>query len=157
MSTTSTAPQDPWFKKVSVIFAFMIFIGYFIFIYFLIDKTGGTVNETQWSRYIYLFSGVEAILFSAVGFIFGKEVNRTRADKAEKKEEEANKEKEAAKDKANAEAAKGKKLAEKVLDKIETPPDTPNVMNIRKISQGNEELELVNLAKYAQKLYPDAN
>ena len=146
-TTTPEESQDPWFKKISVIFAFMIFIAYFVFIYFLIEKTDPAIEETQWSRYLFLFSGVEAILFSAVGFIFGKEVNRTRANKAEKKEEEATKQKELAKEKANAEAAKGKKLAEKVLDKIETPPNTPSAMNIRKISQGNEQLELINLAK----------
>ncbi len=39
--------------------------------------------ETQWTRAVFLFSGVEAIAFSAAGFLFGREVNRQRADTAE--------------------------------------------------------------------------
>jgi hypothetical protein len=46
---------------------------------FLAADNGG-VNETIWGRYVYVFGGLEAIVFTAVGWIFGREVNRAAAD-----------------------------------------------------------------------------
>lgn len=97
---------------------------------------------------------MEAILFSAVGFIFGKEVNRTRAEIAEIQKEKAEKEKEIAKDHARTAEDKGKRLAEKVLDKVEAPPAAPDDFKLRSLSQGNEKQQLIDLAHYAKKLYP---
>jgi hypothetical protein len=42
------------------------------------------IDETHWSRYVYVFGGLEAIVFTAVGWIFGREVNRTAAETATK-------------------------------------------------------------------------
>jgi hypothetical protein len=42
-----------------------------------------TVEEVQWSRLVYLFTGVESLAFAAGGFFFGREVNRGRAESAE--------------------------------------------------------------------------
>jgi hypothetical protein len=41
------------------------------------------ITPETWARYTYLFSGLEAIAFAAAGFLFGREVNRQRADRAE--------------------------------------------------------------------------
>jgi len=40
-------------------------------------------SETSWSRALYLYRGVEALAFAAAGFLFGREVQRRRADEAE--------------------------------------------------------------------------
>ena len=45
--------------------------------------------QQQWDRLIFLLNGVEAIAFAAAGYLFGKEVNRQRAEKAEERAEEA--------------------------------------------------------------------
>lgn len=42
-----------------------------------------TVNEIEWGRNVYLYSGLEALAYAAAGFLFGREVNRQRADRAE--------------------------------------------------------------------------
>jgi hypothetical protein len=42
-----------------------------------------TKDQTEWQHWVYIFGSVEAIAFAAVGWIFGKEVNRERAEKAE--------------------------------------------------------------------------
>jgi hypothetical protein len=47
----------------------------------LADDTG--TNETIWSRYTYLLAGFEAVVFTAVGWLFGREVNRKQAEQAE--------------------------------------------------------------------------
>ena len=47
------------------------------------------VSENIWGRYTYLLGGLEAIVFTAVGWLFGREVNRKQAEQAEKATEEA--------------------------------------------------------------------
>lgn len=41
------------------------------------------VTDLQWERYFSLYSGIEALAYAAAGFLFGREVNRQRADRAE--------------------------------------------------------------------------
>lgn len=86
----------PW------IFAGIILIGYGIFIVFMINKV--TENDQQWVKLSHILGSIEAIVFTAVGFIFGAEVNRTRAVSAENNEKKENKEK--------------RELANEVLNKI---------------------------------------
>jgi hypothetical protein len=40
-------------------------------------------EEVSWTRAVYLLNGVEAIAFAAAGYLFGREVNRGRAQNAE--------------------------------------------------------------------------
>lgn len=47
----------------------------------LLGKVG--VDETHWNRMVFLHKGVEAIALAAVGYLFGREVHRERAEKAE--------------------------------------------------------------------------
>ena len=48
-----------------------------------------------WERRVYIFSGVEAIVFTAVGWIFGREVHRATAQQAQENAEQAKEELEA--------------------------------------------------------------
>jgi hypothetical protein len=57
----------------------LIFIA---FGYYLVDNAD-TTNQTEWDRWVYVFGAAEAIAFTAVGWVFGKEVNRQRAESAE--------------------------------------------------------------------------
>ncbi|MFC0313658.1 hypothetical protein ACFQNE_02655 [Gordonia phosphorivorans] len=34
------------------------------------------ITEEKWSRYVYVFGGLQAIVFTAVGWVFGREVSR---------------------------------------------------------------------------------
>src|SRR5512146_781006 len=45
--------------------------------------------EPQWSRLVYVFGGVEAAGLAALGFFFGREVNRARAENAENRADNA--------------------------------------------------------------------
>lgn len=80
MTNSSEANRDI-ISLASTIFAFAIIIFFGIFIYYMLNIT--KANEPEWSRTIYLFSGIEAIAFAATGFIFGKEVHRKEAKSAE--------------------------------------------------------------------------
>lgn len=90
----------PW------VFAAIILIGYALFVNYLVGKTNAENDE--WIKLTYIFGSVEAIVFTAVGFIFGREVNRSRAIKAEQNEAKAKKEKQ--------------KLAEEILKQLPDPP-----------------------------------
>lgn len=110
---TTAAPNKTSTTTLSDIIKFVLAgIALLAFGWFVCHMLGQTkTNETEWTRAVYLFQGVEAIAFAAAGFIFGKEVHRERADKAEKR--------------ANAkeeEAAKGKALAEIVKSKAQNHP-----------------------------------
>jgi hypothetical protein len=48
-----------------------------------------SATDAVWLRTVYLLGGLEAIAFSATGFIFGKEVHRQQAERAEERAEEA--------------------------------------------------------------------
>ncbi len=41
-----------------------------VLIMFMLGKV--SASEGEWARYVYLYGGVEAIVFAAVGWLFGK-------------------------------------------------------------------------------------
>jgi hypothetical protein len=49
----------------------------------------GTKDATEWERWVYVFGAVEAPAFTAIGWLFGREVNRQRAEAAEQRAEKA--------------------------------------------------------------------
>ena len=42
-------------------------------------------TDTEWTRSVYIFDAVKTIAVAAAGFLFGREVNRQRAEAAEKR------------------------------------------------------------------------
>ena len=71
-------------------------------------------NIDEWLKLTYIFSSVEAIVFTVIGFIFGREVNRSRAIRAEQGEAKAKKVK--------------KVLAREVLKNLPQPISTSEAM-----------------------------
>jgi ABC-type Na+ efflux pump permease subunit len=53
-------------------------------------------DETVWQRRAYLFGGAQAIVFTAVGWLFGQEVNRSAAESAKQDANEAKQDADAA-------------------------------------------------------------
>jgi hypothetical protein len=60
----------------------IVFVLACLVLYFVADEKN--VDEKLWSRYVYLYGGLQAIVFTAVGWIFGREVYRTAAENATK-------------------------------------------------------------------------
>jgi len=109
------------------VLAIIILIVYLIFIGFMLFKS--KIEEPSWSRMLYLFSGIEAIVFAALGYVFGKDIHRIRAEKAEENVEEAKKETDKAKKEtdnakktAEAEKLKGVKLSTAILARNNSIP-----------------------------------
>ena len=63
----------------------LILVGFIALIIYMLaaaPKTSST--ETIWDRDVYIFGAGQAIAFTAVGWLFGREVNRTAVKSAEK-------------------------------------------------------------------------
>jgi hypothetical protein len=88
---------------IRVSFAVVLTAVFLIAAYLLYRKVG-TDNSQEWERLVYIFGAIEALAFTAVGWVFGREVNRQRAETAEKRADDAESQK-------DAEKEKGTKLA----------------------------------------------
>lgn len=93
--------------KVRLGFAVAVVGGFAAFAVFLVANAD-TREQAEWERWVYVFGAVEAIAFAAIGWLFGREVNRERAEKAEDAAEQANEE-------AAQNREKGAKLAGMVI------------------------------------------
>ena len=76
--------------------------------------TSPSVTEVEWGRNVFLYGGLEALAFAAAGFLFGREVNRQRAETAERRADSAQRSADAARNSAAISAANGRALAEGV-------------------------------------------
>ncbi len=115
----SLATVDRWLPQFIV--TVVLLVGFAGLVGFML-AAAGTSSSDGWERRIYIFASAEAIVFTSVGWLFGREVHRSEAKTAKKdaetaKGEKADAEKDAkvANDKASektaeaaAERAKGK-------------------------------------------------
>jgi len=113
-----------WTDVVKYAIAVLALAGFSWIIIDLMGKTG-SASEMEWTRAVYLLSGVEAIAFAAAGFIFGREVNRQRAEKAEKRASEAQAQKEESQQRAVSFETKGYALASAIRARKQTAFKSP--------------------------------
>ena len=97
--------------------------------------------QQQWDRLVFLLKGVEAIAFTAAGYLFGKEVNRQRAEKAEERAEAA-----------EEDATNGQALATVVKTKAARVSRSGGLESSR--SQGAADIQ--ELGAIAEELFPDS-
>lgn len=88
---TDTSKSEPgaaakWLLPIAV-FLLALYVVILSVLLFTADDTD--VDEEIWGRYTYLLGGLEAIVFTAVGWLFGREVNRKQAEQAETATKEA--------------------------------------------------------------------
>ena len=63
-------------------FAVGLLIGFVVLFVVMVESTT-TKSDLAWTRLVYLFGSAEALVFAAVGWLFGSEVHRERAESAE--------------------------------------------------------------------------
>ncbi|WP_433307231.1 hypothetical protein ACQP2F_22980 [Actinoplanes sp. CA-030573] len=78
MSDDNGAPAARWGWQFWV--ATGLLIGFAVLVVAMIWLAGG--DDVVWQRRLYVFGAVEAIVFTAVGWLFGREVNRSAVDSA---------------------------------------------------------------------------
>lgn len=73
-------------------------------------------DETVWQRRVYLFGAMEAIVFTAVGWLFGREVHRSAAETAKQDATEAKHDAAVARDEAKRKADEAAKAEQKATE-----------------------------------------
>jgi hypothetical protein len=132
--------------KAQLIVAIVILAAFAIVVGFMLLNADG--NPEVWERRVYVFSGVEAIVFTAVGWIFGREVHRGTAEQAKEDAKEAKAE---AKD-AKADAEKGHVLRGAIAALPSEPTATAGPTDVRD-GRGAGGAQVASLKELAQKLY----
>ncbi len=141
ISTWTTLPN---------VIALAVIIGY---VYFVIHMFGMTeVKDETWTRATFLLTGYEAIAFAAAGYIFGKEVHRKQAERAEEKADEAMDAAAKAKEGENDALSKGYRLAEAVKARASATAPTEEELVAKGI--GSPEVGSDYLANLAKELFP---
>lgn len=142
-SENGTTSQNP----VVVGIAITILIAYGAVAWFLFTQIG--VASETWTRYTFLLGGIEAIAFAAVGYLFGREVHRQQAAKAEKRANDAQADANAANKLAVDAQRKGRDLAELLSLKAGARP----VADVSRTD--SPEYQLKEAAEYARRLFPE--
>ena len=152
-TSSSSIPTKAWWFIFGL--AILVLIGYAYFLIFMVGKTDlGKGEELQWSRLVFLFSGVEAIVFAAVGFVFGREVHRSKAEAADERAESAEKKSQEAQKKASELEGKMQVISKMAKSKIERKRNAqPNYL--AHVQPGSEAAELLTMVKMIDDLLPE--
>jgi hypothetical protein len=119
-----------------------------LFVYMIVELGAG---ESRWTRLVFLYGTVEAIVFAAAGAIFGTQVQRANVDRAERRAADAQQRAD-----GNAEAAAGGKALSRTVKAARdaagggSPPGTRS----RGLADGAPS-ELERLGTIAETLFPD--
>lgn len=150
--------QLPWRWQFSV--AAVLIVGFVVLTVFMLSWAD--TSDAVWKNRVYVFSSVEAIVFTAVGWIFGREVHRAQAESAQKDADDA---KESAKQQSQLahqkaeevadERAKGMRLAGAVETFALGPAEHHG--QARDVAAGKESTgfpsQLASLQELARRLY----
>lgn len=140
-STVGSRPA--WFQKAQLMMSILLLVGFGLLAWFMIVEAK-SVDNNAWIRMVFIYTGIEAIIFSAVGFLFGNVVQAPRLFAANARAD-------AAEESAEREAEKGKTLASAVKGKASN-----QVGEILKgITAEQNDGELIALKLVAESLYPE--
>jgi hypothetical protein len=148
-SPSSALPDRAWW--VPAILGLLLLGGYVVFVFVMAEKVG--VQETEWARLSALFAGVETLAFSAAGFFFGREVNRARAEVAERRASGAERE-------AADASARGQVLSRELQELADQSEGQPGFASLHGAAGGvsprpdAQALRLRSLAAQARRWFP---
>ena len=139
----------------AVIVAVLVLVGFAVFVAYQVIKETSS-SEQSWTRLVYVFGAVEALVFTAFGWLFGREVHREAAKSAETRADSAENRAEVASAEAADQKARGEALRagiEARANRATTPSgveergigDTPGTAASRDIDE---------LAAFARVLFP---
>jgi hypothetical protein len=138
------------------VIAVAILVGFAVLLYHMY-RIAPTREEVLWNRSLALFGSVEAIAFTAAGYLFGKEVHREQAQKAEERADATAAEAGQAQTAAAEARAKGESLRRAIEAKQASTPRASMNESIRRDTDDTEALatgHLDELARLAQSLFP---
>src|SRR5687768_16157798 len=110
------------------------------------------IEQQLWDRAVFLLTGLEAVAFAATGFLFGRDVHRARAEKAEARADAKSEEADAAKQSGET----GRALALAVLAKQKVAPEKQAALEAfapeSKMSAVSRQADLTELAILARRV-----
>lgn len=160
----SKLTSGQWLSVFIVVILILIAFALFSAVMFR-SADDAAMTEIIWNRRIYIFAAAEAITFTAVGWLFGREVNRARAESAEKSAASAKKDAKEAQEetmdkmeKSAAAEAKGQSLAGAVVTSARNAGSQPaELEGVVGAALGASNSQLKSLADLAELLYPELN
>ena len=111
------------------------------------------VGEVDWHRYVYIFSAFASVVFTAVGWVFGREVHRSTAERAITDAKHARLEAKSATTQANQEAMKGHRLAEAIKSPVEALGGVDGIADASSNNKGAA-AQLIRLKQIADERHP---
>ena len=140
----------------AVLVAVIAIVGFGLTVWYLLT-TAHSSTESTWQRLTYVFTGVQTVVFTAVGWVFGREVNRRQAETAQQRADEAT---EAEKDAVARVAdldARGRAAKAAVAARQATYTDTAKVRarGFAGTSAGAAAGDIDELASFMNALFPD--
>ncbi len=154
--STNTGQDTGKLSRPLAVIAVAILGGFALLLYHMY-QIAPTKEEALWNRSLALFGSVEAIAFTAAGYLFGKEVHREQAQQAEKRADEKTAEAADAKTAAAEARAKGQSLR-KAIEAKQSSTSRSNMTESRGDRIGETDAfargDLNDLATLAQALFP---
>lgn len=118
-------------------------------------------SETTWSRLVYLLTGLEAVAFAGAGWIFGKEVHRAEAQRAEQEVQTERQRASDSEDRAqkasevvHAEQVRGARLVQAV-ETAQAQQSTRSGEEREIAARGRPDDALASVTAVARQLYPE--
>ena len=139
----------------AVVVAILVLAGFIALMFLLLDRVDSAA-EGAWSRYVYLFGAAEALVFTAMGWLFGREVNRSAAESATTRADEATARAEEASKLAAGQTAKGEALRSGIETRAAGSGSTARGVEEESIDGGGQVASggLQDLAALARALFP---
>jgi hypothetical protein len=146
-SVLAEAESSGWKATLAGVVTVAVLAVFFVGIAYMAVQAGPGTADDQWERWVYLLTGVEAVTFAAVGWLFGKEVNRQRAENAEERAKDSEK------DASNGKALAALSIAKEhpqggEFDLQSLPPEHGLVVSKR---------DLAEITTAARVLFPNLN
>jgi len=162
-------PEPLWRSALAAtvaVAALLVFLGFTVFLFSRTDQ-----SDLQWTRAVYLLSGVEAVTFAGIGWLFGREVHRAQAQQAQERAVRAEEQAATAGEKAasaTAEAADHKArsqalvagaeeaAAQEAAQRGESTPRGRLESGVRRRGDASTQLQPATfVADLARRLYPE--
>lgn len=138
------------------IVAGVVVVGFILAVAYLFWAARNT-SPDEWQRMIFVFSGVEAVVFAAVGWLFGREVSRGQAKAAEQRADANQEQAMSATARASDLEARGQAALAAVDSRAATYVDPAKVRarGVGADSSAAASTDYAELADFMRKLYAD--
>ena len=96
-ATSEKTGSNPVIELLKYNMAFIVLLFYLATLTFLFFEVKAKVDDDEWTKYLFIVAGIEAIVFVAMGHVYGSKVGRKAAANAKNDTVAAKNERDAAK------------------------------------------------------------